>query len=389
MTEYRFIRPLDVLFLRGNRLFGGPGDYAESLMPPRPSIMAGAIRSKLLGQNPDALAAFSDHAQVSDPGLHQALGTVDEPGDFRISLFSLARQTDQGLEWFLPLPADVLVTGDAQTLHIHGLQPQTLPTTIASSAALPQSAILRTAKQEKLTSGYWLNASGIAAYLNGSPLNKSHLNLIKDLWKNEQRLGIALDSLARSAAEGQIYTTDVIAMFENVGFLVGVDGADGFIPNDGLLRLGGDGRGAAIANANFTPPQPPWFNIQQTRRFRLLLTTPGLFAGGWLPDGVSEQNGTYRLQGQGFSARLVAAAVPRAEVVSGWDLARWCPKPALRAIPVGSVYWFDEWEGDAAELGKLAKSGWFGLSGDNAKIGKDRRAEGFNNVMIAAWPQGE
>jgi CRISPR-associated protein Cmr3 len=50
-TETRqtlFIEPLDVLFLRGNKLFGDPGSFGESLVPPWPSVAAGAIRSALL-----------------------------------------------------------------------------------------------------------------------------------------------------------------------------------------------------------------------------------------------------------------------------------------------------------------------------------------------------
>ncbi|EQD59245.1 CRISPR-associated Cmr3 family protein, partial [mine drainage metagenome] len=89
----------------------------------------------------------------------------------------------------------------------------------------------------------------------------------------------------------------------------------------------------------------------------------------------------------GVSARLVCAAVPRAQVVSGWDLARRAPKAALRAAPAGSVYWFDATQvngGTAliAALLKLAAEGFGCVSGypDRARL-----AEGFNNVMIANW----
>ena len=34
MSEDRFIQPVDVLYLRGNRLFDGAGDYSEAQMPP-------------------------------------------------------------------------------------------------------------------------------------------------------------------------------------------------------------------------------------------------------------------------------------------------------------------------------------------------------------------
>ena len=57
--ETRFIEPLDVLFLRGNKLFGDPGSYGEALIPPWPSAAAGALRSRLLADAGVDLAAFA------------------------------------------------------------------------------------------------------------------------------------------------------------------------------------------------------------------------------------------------------------------------------------------------------------------------------------------
>ncbi|MDW8469618.1 MAG: type III-B CRISPR module-associated Cmr3 family protein [Burkholderiales bacterium] len=60
----------------------------------------------------------------------------------------------------------------------------------------------------------------------------------------------------------------------------------------------------------------------------------------------------------GVRGRIVCAAVPRAQVVSGFDLVGWKPKPAQRAVPAGSVYWLELDEGVAAEdLRKLAERG--------------------------------
>ena len=41
-----FIEPLDVLILRGNKLFADAGSHGEALMPPWPSVAAGALRSR-------------------------------------------------------------------------------------------------------------------------------------------------------------------------------------------------------------------------------------------------------------------------------------------------------------------------------------------------------
>ena len=55
-----FLEPLDVLYLRGNKLFADAGAHGEALMPPWPSLAAGAIRSRLMaeGASLDALADF-------------------------------------------------------------------------------------------------------------------------------------------------------------------------------------------------------------------------------------------------------------------------------------------------------------------------------------------
>jgi CRISPR-associated protein Cmr3 len=81
-------------------------------------------------------------------------------------------------------------------------------------------------------------------------------------------------------------------------------------------------------------------------------------------------------------ARLVSACVPRAQVVSGWDLAREKPKPAVRAAPAGSVYWFEEMEGPVDGLRRLALEGLWASGAEDGS----RRAEGFNAVLVAAWP---
>lgn len=69
---------------------------------------------------------------------------------------------------------------------------------------------------------------------------------------------------------------------------------------------------------------------------------------------------------------------------SGWDLAKWQPKPAQRIAPVGSVYWFDDFQGKAKALGKFVAEGFWAMSD---YPDRSRRTEGFNNVLIAAWPK--
>jgi len=395
MTAYYFVQPLDVLMLRGNKGFGDAGEHGEAVMPPWPSLFAGAFRSALLSGDAGRLAQFvalgtsrdlSADAQreqtraLLGEALFKSLGTPNQPGDFRITWVSLARCINGAVFAAVPLPADLAAFDEPGMESLIPLRPAPLPLGVEANGALPITALLRTPKLVKQSAGRWLDGHGLAAHLSGAvPASTSGTDA---LYKRETRLGIALDPGSRTASEGALYTTEAVAMREDAGFLVGIEGDHGQLPDSGLLRLGGDGKGAHYRMAReFSAPAPTAVN--PGGRFRLILSTPGIFTGGWLPEYVIRQKtGEHRMQAPGFGARLACAALARHEVISGWDLAHWRPKTAQRVAPAGSVYWFDEFSGDA---GKLAAWVAGGLWGDNPDI--QRRAEGFNRAWLAAWSE--
>lgn len=402
MTAYFFVEPLDTLSIRGNRSFGGAGEHGFSVMPPWPSLFAGAFRSALLGDDAARLARFvgiaSDRTldeaarqtatrEALGDKLYATLGTPATPGSFRVSWLSLATLPApasgggaggerNGLQPVIPLPADLAAFDDTDTPPLVALHPAA-----AMTGELPLTPLLRVRKQVKPASGHWLAGQALATHLQGK-LPGGTLSTDK-LFQRETRLGIALDTDSRTAEDGALYTAETVSFRPGAGFLVGLDGVDGVLPESGLLRLGGDGRGARYRRLPaFTAPSaalPP-----AGGGFRLILATPGVFEHGWLPDGVGREGDDYRLTGDGFSARLVAAAVSRHDVISGWDLLNWKPKTAQRVAPAGSVYWFADFTGDAGKLAAWVESG---LWGENADV--TRRAEGFNLAWLAAWPQGD
>lgn len=377
-----FIEALDVLSLRGNKLFGDPGSWGEAWMPPPPSVAAGALRSHLLVHRGVDLADFAKGA-VSDPQV----GSPDQPGAFTLAAFQLARRKADGrIEPLYPVPADLVVHEKEGERRVVSLQATRVDAALKGSAPLPRWPVLAEgAERSKPVGGLWLTSGGLRAWMAGRAIEPNeHLVESSELWNLEARVGLGLDAHKRRAEDGKLFSLQAISFKQGTGFAVRVLGAE--LPA-GMLRFGGDGRGACLTAASVDWPElkPEYYEaIAKARRARLLLTSPGIFERGWLPTGAGEADPTrgapFALNG--VRGRIVCAAVPRSQVVSGFDLARWRPKTAQRAAPAGSVYWIEDLEATPEALCKLVARG---LWTDDAYERDPRRAEGFNRLIWAKY----
>ena len=393
-----FIDPIDTLFLRGNRLFGDPGSFGDALVPPWPSVAAGALRSALLAYRGYDPARFARGEIADDPEL----GTPSRPGSFLITRFQMARRGPDGtVEPLYGLPADLSVTRQAagsgrdEDCEVRRIRPHALPKGIQASTATRSLAVLSEPRRSKPLSGHWLTAEGWWQYLDGGELDRTHLVPRSDLWCLDTRIGIALDPLKQRASDGALFTSQGVVLRKrehdrndgapeagpdwNIGFLAGVSGAA--LPATLMLRFGGDGRAAEASRVDVNAPGADYDGIVAASRCRLILTTPGLFEGGWKPTGVTGDGHDLRFDLHGVRARVVCAAVPRSEVISGFDLAERCPKPAQRVAPAGSVYWLAELDATADALRNLAARGLWSDRMENAV----RRAEGFNRLTFGTY----
>jgi CRISPR-associated protein Cmr3 len=304
MTSFYFVEPVDSLFVRGNLAFGDSGEHGAGVIPPSPSLFAGAFRSAILGADPDALVRFVRRGATGDAKLDAVLGTltretgsITQPGAFRLTWSSLAGRKSgkvpMAVEPVFALPADLvrLEKGFAQ------FTPHTPSALVVDGRDrdLPYIAVLRTGKQTKPLGGSYLNAAGWRTHLSGeTPDSDADAVKAVAMHGRDPRLGIGLNAGSRTVESGLIYTTeghafsppaalDLPGLFDSTGFLVGLDGVEGILPETGFLRLGGDGRGARYLRVDYQPEPPPLDVVARTGRFRLILTAPGLFADGWLP----------------------------------------------------------------------------------------------------------
>jgi CRISPR-associated protein Cmr3 len=372
-TDSAFIAPLDVWSFRGNRSFGEAGSWGQAQMPPPPSVLAGALRSAQLVRDDIDLAAFG-----RNEAKHPTIGTRDAPGPFTLTTATVARRVADRIEPIFPLPADLVPIGG----QAHRLRPIKLDERLRTSSALPRAPVLPGA-QGKPGRQRWLAATGLRRWLADDAVQPADLLSDSQLWRIDERVGVALEPNLRRADDGKLFSLQALACQAGVGLAVRVAGCE---LTPGLLRLGGDGHGARLIPTAIDWPEPDYEAIARARRCRLLLTSPGLFPAGWLPTGAQPENrrddGALRFDLHGVSGWIVCAAVPRAQVVSGWDLARWQPKPAQRAAPAGSVWWLELDEGVTADaLRKLVETGLWSEPCEDA----NRRAAGFNRCLLGLW----
>jgi CRISPR-associated protein Cmr3 len=196
---------------------------------------------------------------------------------------------------------------------------------------------------------YFLTEKGLADYLLYSQLNikPSNIQFIirSELYESEKRVGIRRDNKSLSSEEGFIYSLEfarlknINSYIENIesGFYLELESELlNSIDNSTLIKLGGENRSAFLRKLNdeiFKPSLPVFSN----KRFKLILITPAIFEKGWIPDFINNEN---EFVFDGIKIRLITALMGRFEGIGGWDLARKTSKPLRRAVPPGSVYYF-------------------------------------------------
>jgi len=382
------IEPRDSLLVRDARPFSrDPGARARSLDFPFPSTLAGAVRTRL-GCNSEGVFQPEKRVEVLKLAVRGPL---------------LCRLDEAGKPggWLLPAPADaVLFEGVAGALRRERLAPLELPEgarTDLDPELLPLG--LGDPNPAKPAAGpprfwHWQGASGYQAWLQApasGSVQRADLGLAG--LTREARVHVSVSRDTGTAEEGRLFSTEGLRFSVPAG--EGEDalasarlGAMGRFalalgvahPNleslQGIAPLAGERRLCAWRPQSFQWPSAPEAlekALLKHRAARLLLLTPGLFEKGWCP--AAERLGPP-------GTRLVAAAVRRPEVVSGWDLAISKPKPSRRAAPAGSVYFLRlPAQMPEADLKAWLRQHWLGNLCDQEQDNLD----GFGLHLVGAW----
>lgn len=353
-----FFEPTETLLFRTGRPFdAGESGYAESIFPPTPETLQGALRAAI-ATHWDSSKTIDEAFRDPNQTLVQLIGDQssyrrDNYGRFRITGIALGRRKEgkeHEIERLFPAPAYLLSDDDGKLQ----LKPDPERMQGVSSDRNDSMQFLfperDTRGKLKPTNG-WLTEESLFEVLQRAPdLSKLKIVSPSTIFVREPRVGIGMQNTTKTTEEGLIYQMHMIRMCPNYGFVLDIrlaTDANGstfindeqtqkelHLPSDGWITLGGERRAASfevIASSTYEQE----ISVEGSKKGTLLyLATPAYFRNGWQP--ISWPN----------SINPIAAAVDRFKPIGGWLLSPGnsggAQKPVRHCVPAGSVYFFKQ-----------------------------------------------
>ncbi|MFH1097737.1 MAG: type III-B CRISPR module-associated protein Cmr3 [Candidatus Desantisbacteria bacterium] len=386
MSDIKTIRltALDTLFFKEARPFETiGGSELTSVFPPPPRTVIGAIRSAIgetLGADWKAFNTEPDTYTIPNGRkLKDIIGYGDNNlGQLSINGIWLSKNSER----LYPAPAfilrkmkdgamdgfDSLQIGDAKVTGLGKVRLSEMP-------KLPKNSKMSYISAENI----WLTSEGMEKILKGDYLlSKDEIFEKKDLFEEEPRLGIARDNFKRIVKDGMLYQTNHIRPKTGVSIEVDITGLDDLSLNQGVIRIGGEGRMAGLEIV--TTPKFPDKPDSKDKGLILVLLTPARFDGNnWFPAGFveeKEQDGRTVHKGKvnEISLTIHSAVIGKVLREGGWDVATRKPRPVQSLMPAGSALYctVDEDINDAI------------TALHNKQIGEDIKL-GRGHIACALW----
>lgn len=324
---YKII-PKDTLFFRDGKPFTmGSETWGETIFPPYPSTVYGAIRSWLIFER-GSLEDFLTGKFEAELGIKNKKGSLCIKGPFLM--------TDE-LN-FVP-PLDLVIIKDKKGTKakdkLYQLYLLHKPEIFISDYPLENILIWQKSQGVEEAEGY-LSLIYFKSYLKG----KNNIKIVaqNEFLIHEPKTGIARERLTGTVKEAHLYRVPMIRLKDKVSILIKIEGIND-IPQEGIIQLGGEGKTAKIKKTIDFTMEIENIDIDiSNQMFKIYFATPSIFENGWLPKWIDKK--TFKGEYKGINLQLIGACIGRYKLIGGWDLANNRPKPMRKAIPAGSVYYF-------------------------------------------------
>lgn len=370
-----FIEPNDILMFRDGKPFSGGDDhFARSTFPPPPSTIYGALRSHILSNEWSEFNKFAkDHSRIPE-NVRREIGTPDESGTLTIKQFLLAEKNNSVTEQIFPMPKDIVKEKGKENGKFYILNPESsIANTVMTDLPTGLHHTWYASEDVLEASSEFLSPEAMKEYLSGNAPKK--FIEPKDIFQPEERTGIRKNRSKRSVEDGGLYSVEYFRLKEKAGFSVEVEGTE-LLKSSGILRLGGDNRTAHYSQAlwNDISVEPIKKKVSEKRKFKVLLISPAIFKNGWLPETIDGK--TMEGMINGITVRMIGACVGKPLGIGGFDIVKGRPKAMKKAVPAGSVYYFEIKEKD---IDKVFEKLWL------QSITDERVQEGFGISLIGGY----
>jgi CRISPR-associated protein Cmr3 len=375
------LQPLDTLFFRDARpMQAGAGSGGHGANWPLPTTLHEALRSMLLRNSNKIPSGKPFSGRRKRDKKEESVSVSYATRDYE-SLRVLGPFPIKDSKLYFPTPHDLAANGDEKFAIMNPLG----YTRGISNFPVPWlHPVAAKTKAGKTSIPPWISKAQFIQYLSSSDdLTFSERTA---LWHSENRIGIALDPETGTAAEGKLFASEHLRLAEGVSLWASAslkpkDNAEINTLHDcigQIFTFGGESRMCRIMESknNLLEGIPKPKGI----RIKWVLTTPAVFSGGWLPNWISNKDGSVmlragdleRIRGEdrltwrtrirnlpSIKAKLVAVRTPGARAFSGWDLgmknesdtSHGGPKATVFSVQAGSVYYFEaENAGEAGHL---------------------------------------
>ena len=342
-----FLQANDTFFFRDGRPFT-KGDQSEgySIFPPLPPTILGALRAAYIAEHGDLSAFYAGKIAMT-------IGTPDSLGSISLNGVFLA---DRESRIYHPIPFDLVMKKNGSGNWLYALDVWSKSSNLSSNASLMY--LLRWSGDEDVeseTNGR-LEGTDMTEYLLGGQ-TEFIFRPIEDFIRSEPKIGIERDYRTSAAKDNMLYRINMSRFqsqflkpnerkaLSDLGFVVDYQ-CDIELPENGMLKLGGEGKSFTYKRSCHTPDPLTTDEdmaalkeaIRSSGAFKLYFATPAIFNQGWLPKWIDKN--TYKAQYQSLSFELITAAVGKPIAIGGWDMKKNMPKPTRQAVPAGSVYYF-------------------------------------------------
>ncbi|WP_252244420.1 MULTISPECIES: type III-B CRISPR module-associated protein Cmr3 [unclassified Clostridium] len=355
------ITPLDTLFFKDAKAFNMEDEtWADSFFPPYPSVLYGALRT----------VYFANHVDELD----KATTKQDPTRNLVIKNISYNINGDI----YYPLPKSIVKLKGSKEQFIK-LTPK--KNKFVSSQLLINSFCRSNLHSENIENGCIMKSS-LANFLKCNIKEKD--GILKNLTistfdkyiKIENKIGIAIDKNKNSIKKENLYRINMLRL-EDMKINIEFEGID--IPSEGFIKIGGEGKSLYYEEIEETLSCNP--NKEETNKVLLYLSTPSIFKNGWLPSWIDKETlkGKYEKDGIKVKLQLITACLGKVQYVGGYDIKNKSPKPMGKAVPAGSVYYFEIEEGSKNDIIQLFH---------NKSISEENTCkEGFGIVYVGSWEE--